>query len=189
VGGEVAGIMAHASRRNVPRRRKLLDVLRPNLRAKRVWDVDPDMLRARGIRGLVVDLDNTIVDWNRWEVRDQVKGWAERAGRAGIRCCITSNTRGVDRIKAVADRIGAQWLANAGKPRRGACRRAMELMGTAPRETAVIGDQIFTDVLAGNRLGLATILVGALSPVDFPGTKIARLLERALGRWLYAKGW
>ena len=164
-------------------------MLRPNLRAERVWDVDPKMLRARGIRGLVLDLDNTIVDWNRWELRDQVKQWAQEARRAGMRCCITSNTRGVDRIKAVADQMGAQWMANAGKPRRRACLRAMELMGTAPPETAVIGDQIFTDVLAGNRLGLVTILVGALSRADFPGTKIARLLERMLGRWLSEKGW
>jgi len=164
-------------------------MLRPNLRVERVWDVDLASLRARGIKGLILDLDNTLVDWNRWEVRDRVKRWAQEARRAGMRCCIASNTRSVDRTKAVAEQVGAQWITSAGKPRRKGCLRAMESMGTAPPETAVIGDQIFTDILAGNRLGLATILVGPLSSVDFPGTKIARLLERLLGRWLYAKGW
>lgn len=187
--GEVAGIMPETRRGNLCRGKKLLDMLRPNLRCDRVWDIDLESLRARGIRGLIIDLDNTLVDWNAWQVREEVKRWAENARRQGIACCIASNTRGTDRISAVAGQLGARWVTNAGKPGVRSYLRAMQLMGTGHAETAVIGDQVFTDVLAGNRLGLFTIWVRALSPVDFPGTKIARLLERLLGRWLHAKGW
>ena len=190
--GEVAGIMPETRRGNLCRGKKgkkLLDMLRPNLRCDRVWDIDLELLRARGIRGLIIDLDNTLVDWNAWEVRHEVKRWAENAGRQGIARCIASNARNRERIRSVAEQVGAQWVANANKPGIGSYRRAMQLMGTAPQETAVIGDQVFTDVLAGNRLGLFTIWVRALSPVEFPGTKIARLLERLLRRWLHAKGW
>jgi hypothetical protein len=91
--------------------------------------------------------------------------------------CIASNARSKTRVSAIADEIGAQWLAPAGKPSRRGLRRAMELLGTEATTTALVGDQLFTDVMGGNRAGLFTILVRPLSGRDFPPTKIMRLLE------------
>lgn len=147
-----------------------------------IWSVALEGLRARGIRGVIVDLDNTLVAWNRYQVPREVVDWARRAGEQGIQLCICSNTRQIERVQEVADRIGAIYVALAGKPTSRGFRRAMRMMGTSPRTTALIGDQIFTDIMGGNRLGLTTILVKPLSRRDFLATKFSRLLE-----WLVLK--
>ena len=155
----------------------MLDLLRPDMMVEAIWDIDVERLRQRGIEGLIVDLDNTIVDWNRNHVREDVRRWLRAAQRAGLRVCIASNARSQVRVSAIAQEIGAQWLAPAGKPSRRGLRRALEMLDTRPQTTALVGDQLFTDVMGGNRAGLFTILVRPLSGRDFPPTKIMRLLE------------
>jgi len=80
----------------------------------------------------------------------------------------------------VAERADVPFIARARKPRRRSFRRAMELMGTKPETTAVIGDQLFTDMLGGNRLGLFTILVTPISKEEFIGTRFMRFLEKLI---------
>ena len=152
-----------------------------------VWDVDPAELRRRGIEGIILDLDNTIVDWNRNEVREEVRRWVQRAKAAGLRLCIASNARRRSRVAGIADEIGCTWLAPAGKPSRRGLRRVMDMMGTTRETTALAGDQIFTDVAGGNRAGLFTILVRPLSGRDFAGTRIMRVFEWFVLRWLRAR--
>jgi hypothetical protein len=158
--------------------------LRPDMMVAAIWDIAPEQLRARGIAGVILDLDNTIVDWNRSEVRDEVRRWAERARQADLRLCIASNARSRARVADIAERVGCSWLAPAGKPSRRGLRQAMEMLGTTPETTALVGDQVFTDVVGGNRLGLLTILVRPLSGRDFPATKIMRAIEWFVLRWL-----
>jgi len=162
----------------------MLKLLRPDMLADAIWEIDLAELRQRGIEGVILDLDNTIVDWNRSEVREEVRRWAGRARQAGLRLCIASNARGRARVAAIAEEIGATWLAPAGKPSRRGLRRAMAMLGTIPDATAVVGDQVFTDVMGGNRLGLFTILVRPLSGRDFAGTRIMRIFEWFVMRWL-----
>jgi HAD superfamily phosphatase (TIGR01668 family) len=162
----------------------MFSILRPNMMVDAVWDIDPGELRARGIEGIILDLDNTIVDWNRNEVREEVRQWVQRTKAAGLRLCIVSNARSRSRVAGIADEIGCAWLAPAGKPSRRGLRRAMEIMGTDRQATALAGDQIFTDVAGGNRAGLFTILVRPLSGRDFAGTRIMRVLERFVLRRL-----
>ncbi len=166
----------------------LLKLLRPRLLVDAVWDIDVALLREKGIRGLILDLDNTLVDWNEWHVRPEVVSWMKTVAENGLACCVASNTREPARLRAVAEQLGASWLLNAGKPLPKAYTRAMRLMGTTPSETAVIGDQIFTDMLGGNLLGLTTIAVRPLSSRDFLGTKLARLAERVLRPWIFPRG-
>jgi len=162
----------------------MFDSLRPDMMVDAIWDIAPEQLRARGIAGVILDLDNTIVDWSRSEVREEVRRWAELAQQAGLRLCIASNARGKARVADIAERVGCSWLAPAGKPSRGGLRRVMEMLGTTPQTTALVGDQVFTDIVGGNRLGLFTILVRPLSRRDFPATKIMRIIEWFVLRWL-----
>ncbi len=162
----------------------MVNLLRPDMMADAIWDISVEQLRKLGIEALIVDLDNTIVDWNRSHMRAEVQGWLERAQRMGMRVCIASNARGKARVAAIAAEVGCAWLAPAGKPSRRGLRRALEMLGTQPRTTALVGDQLFTDVMGGNRLGLFTILVRPLSGRDFPATKLTRLVEWFLLRWL-----
>ena len=93
--------------------------------------------------------------------------------------CLVSNNK-KDRVSNFGRILGVPALSKARKPRRRAFREAMRIMNTRPETTAVIGDQIFTDVLGGNRLGLYTILVVPLSKQEFIGTRCMRHLERVV---------
>lgn len=154
--------------------------LRPDAHLRGVDEIPLAALIARGIRGLALDLDNTIVAWNGDRVPPAVAAWLRRAREAGISLCIVSNASRSGRVQRVAEAIAAHGVARAAKPSRRALREAMRRMGTKPEETAVIGDQIFTDVWGGNRAGLYTILVDPLTARDFPMTKLSRWAERLL---------
>jgi len=155
--------------------------LRPSSRVSTVYDIDLGALRARGIRGVILDLDNTIVPWGVHEVSPRLSGWIATAQDADLRLCIVSNNMG-RRVTAIAARLGLPIVAGALKPRRRALRRAMTVMGTTPEATALVGDQLFTDILGGNRLGLHTILVRSQSREEFMLTRLVRLVERFLLR-------
>jgi uncharacterized protein len=150
--------------------------LRPDTQADSIYAIDPSALRARGIRGVILDLDNTIVPWGAWDVPSALGPWIAAARAVDLRLCIVSNNAGA-RVAHLAARLDLPAVAGAWKPRRRALRRALGLMGTVPGTTALIGDQLFTDVLGGNRLGLHTILVRPQAPRDFPLTRLTRLAE------------
>lgn len=151
--------------------------LRPDAEADSIYAIDPSALQARGIRGVILDLDNTIVPWGAWDVPQALGPWIAAARAVGLHLCIVSNNAGA-RVAHIAAVLDLPVVTGAWKPRRRALRRALGMMGTAPDATALIGDQVFTDVLGGNRLGLHTILVHPQSPREFPLTRLTRLAER-----------
>jgi HAD superfamily phosphatase (TIGR01668 family) len=151
--------------------------LRPDLEAESLYAIDPAALRARGIAGVILDLDNTIVPWGAWEAPAAFGPWIAAARAADLRLCIVSNNSG-PRVAHLAAVLDLPAVTSAWKPRRRALRRALGLMGTPAAATALIGDQRFTDVLGGNRLGLHTILVPPQTRREFPLTYLTRLLER-----------
>lgn len=162
------------------RRLGVLERLRPRETAGWVWEVDLEGLAGRGIRGLVLDLDNTLVNWNSDHIRPEVSAWLDRAKRLGFSLCISSNAHSPRRVRRLSERLGTLCVTHAGKPRARAFTRPMEIMGTTPETTAVVGDQLFTDILGGNRAGVHTVLVRPLGWFEFPGTMISRLLERVV---------
>ena len=155
--------------------------LRPDAEAESIYAIDPAALRARGIRGVILDLDNTIVPWGTWDVPAALVPWIAAARAVDLRLCIVSNNAGA-RVAHIAAAIDVPVVTGAWKPRRRALRRALGMMGTAPGTTALIGDQVFTDILGGNRLGLHTILVRPQSGREFPLTRLTRLAERIVVR-------
>lgn len=153
--------------------------LRPDAEADSIFAIDPAALRARGIRGVILDLDNTMVPWGAWDVPSALGPWIAAARRVDLRLCIVSNNAGA-RVAHIAAALGLPAVTGAWKPRRRALRRALGMMGTAPAATALIGDQVLTDVFGGNRLGLHTILVHPQSAREFPLTRLTRLAGRLL---------
>jgi HAD superfamily phosphatase (TIGR01668 family) len=91
--------------------------------------------------------------------------------------CLVSNNLST-RVSRFSRALDIPAIAKAAKPRRRSFRQAMEIMGTTAEHTAVIGDQLFTDVLGGNRLHLFTVLVSPLSPLEFWTTRLVRRAER-----------
>ncbi len=156
--------------------------LEPTLLAKAVWEIDLDDLRSRGVKGIILDLDNTIAYWNEREVLPQAREWIARARERGLALYLVSNAFRGSRVRAVAGELGIGCVRRAGKPFGAGYRRAMKEMKISPAETCVIGDQVFTDILGGNRLGLTTILVEPLAARESPHTRLIRLIERPLRR-------
>lgn len=146
--------------------------------------IDPQVLRRKGIRGILIDLDNTLVPWRSTEVVEDVRQWLSKVKECGLQVCIVSNAASSCRVARMSDWLGLPNIPRSFKPRRRGFRRGLQLMGLRPHEVAVIGDQIFTDVLGGNRLGAFTILVQPLSHRDFISTKFVRLIERLVLRWM-----
>jgi len=155
---------------------RLFRLITPDAFYGSVTEIEPDSLSRQGIRGLIIDLDNTLCPWDTEEIPPEVEDWIRRVTESGIRICLVSNNRS-RRAERMGKRLGIPALGGAMKPRRRGLRKAMALLGTGHRETAVIGDQVFTDILAARRLGVGAILVRPQSRREFPGTRLARLLE------------
>ncbi|MDP2857849.1 MAG: YqeG family HAD IIIA-type phosphatase [Bacillota bacterium] len=162
----------------------MLRWLRPAEFHKTVWQVDGAKLVSRGVVAVLVDLDNTIVEYRQYRTSDALEKWIAGLKSHGLRICIVSNSRRQALAASLGAHIDVPVITRAGKPSRRALRRAMAMLGAGPSETAVIGDQVFTDILAGNRLGCHTILVSPLSRHEFPGTRLVRILERFVLRSL-----
>jgi len=153
-------------------------LLYPELYVPSLFDIDLEALRKKGINSLIIDLDNTIMPRGARRPEQAVEEWLSRVREQGFRLCIVSNSRDSS-VRELTHRLGVPVIIRAVKPRRRPFVRALELMGATREETAVIGDQIFTDVLGGNRLGLYTILIDPLDGKEFIGTRlISRPLER-----------
>ncbi len=154
----------------------------PNEYVQSVTEITPESLRAQGIRALLLDLDNTLTPWRSREVPPEVEAWVKRMQTAGIALCFVSNTRNMARLKWLSERLGIPYARGAMKPRRDMLRRALQMLNVLPKHAAIAGDQLFTDIWGGNRLGLYTIWVHPMRPHEFIGTKISRMVERWLLR-------
>lgn len=153
----------------------------PSQKFDSIFDIPLRELIASGIKGLIFDLDNTLTEWNK-ELSSETTAWLKDAKNIGFKLCFVSNNSDI-RVREVADVVDVPFVARAGKPLRRSFRKAMGLMRTTTDTTAVVGDQIFTDIWGGNRLGLLTILVSPISSKEFLGTRVVRLLENILLKW------
>lgn len=155
----------------------------PNLQLPAVEALDLALLHDRGIRGVLLDLDNTLTPWKSRDIAPAVVDWVRALAGTGIGACIVSNAATARRVRPVADALDLCWITRALKPLPHGFRRAMAMLDTDPASTAVVGDQLFTDILGGNRLGLFTVLVDPISQREALFTKLVqRPLERLVGR-------
>lgn len=153
-------------------------MLHPHLRVASVHEVTPALLADEGIRSLLVDVDDTLLSSRTDDLDPNVTRWFESLKAAGVAVAILSNGS-QERVRQIATVVGVPALSLAGKPFRVAFRRGLKLLGNAsPESTAMVGDQLFTDVLGARQAGLKTILVEPLSPGKLPHTRLARRLER-----------
>ena len=127
----------------------------------------------------MLDLDNTLVPWNEGAVTEEAAEWMRSVLRAGMKICLlTNNYSSVAR--AVAEQFGVSSIKGALKPSPWAFGGALKMLDVQASQAAVVGDQIFTDVLGGKLAGMRAVLVRPLGSAEFPTTKFMRLLERPL---------
>lgn len=151
----------------------------PDLYLKDIFAIDTEKLKNNGIKGIITDMDNTLVPWCDRTVYPKLASWFSGLKEEGFKLYIVSNNSR-DRVTELAQELDIPAIWYAAKPRRKAFRKAISQMQLSPAQVAVVGDQLLTDVLGGNRLGLFTILVNPISEKEFFWTKISRFLERLL---------
>jgi len=160
----------------------------PSLYVDSIYDIDLDQLQAHGIKGIITDLDNTLVRWDQPDATAELVKWLDHVrDERGIKVCIVSNNDD-HRVETFSKPLNIPWIAKARKPLNVSFVKALQVLGTKREETVVIGDQLFTDVLGGNRMGLYTILVVPIGKNEFIGTKVLRLMERIALRILRSRG-
>ena len=150
---------------------------RPDHKFTRVGEITPELLTREGIRGLILDLDNTLTRWEEDKVAPGIPEWIDALKESGIRMVILSN--GLREKQDTVARALDLPLVRAPLPKPFAVgfTKALEIIGLPREEVAMVGDIVVTDIWGANRLGIHTMLVEPLSPRDFPGTKIWRALE------------
>ena len=153
--------------------------LRADHHADTLPEVPLDLLTEAGIRGIVVDLDNTVCAYHQPELAPGVAEWVSAARDRGFALVLVSNNFS-ERVASIGSLLGIPVVPNALKPLPFAFLRALKLLGTPRRATIVIGDQLFTDVLGAKLLGMRTILTKPLVERDFPLTRVLRFLERTI---------
>lgn len=154
-----------------------MPLLRPTLYFHSVCEITPQLLREREITALVLDVDNTLATHGHPIPFQGVSEWLDRMRLAGIKLLILSNNSR-KRVAPFADRLGLAFTSRAFKPLSFGLRRACRQMGTAMSQTAIVGDQLFTDVLCGNLAGAKTVLLDPISPEEGPLFRFKRVLER-----------
>ncbi|MHB1460275.1 MAG: YqeG family HAD IIIA-type phosphatase [Armatimonadota bacterium] len=158
----------------------------PDQMAIRVTDISADSLIENGFYAVLLDIDNTIIPWQGMVISEAVHAWVDTLRKAGIKICLVSNTHRPKRLSALAQSLGVVHVPHAAKPRRRGLRQALEVLGVDIDHAVMIGDQVFTDIWAGNRMRMNTILVQPVDAREFFGTKISRVLERVL-MWGYRR--
>ena len=157
-----------------------MGLLTPTERVDAIQDIDIGTLVSDGIRCVLVDRDNTCVPRGQADVPDAVVEWFSMLRKEGIEVCIVSNNFRGRHIERTARQLGCGFIALAWKPSPLALRRVLRILRMSPEETVMVGDQSYTDIVAGNLTGMRTILVKPQDPDAEPRyTKIMRhLFER-----------
>lgn len=168
---------------------KFWNLLTPTQVVKQIGDIRPADLSARGITAIITDLDNTLVPWRRYNIAEDVVQWLADLEAAQIKIVIASNTLHTSRLQKLAQEMRIPFVDRVRKPWVGGFLRAMQLMQSSREQTAVVGDQIFTDVLCGNRLQLHTVLLRPpIAKEEFFWTRMLRRIENILINLLQRKG-
>lgn len=159
----------------------------PSEYKKTIFDITPEDLKARGIRGIITDLDNTLVEWDRPDATPKLIEWLASMKQSGIKVVIVSNNNEM-RVKSFSEPLGIPFIFQARKPMGKAFRRAIKVLDLQRKQIVVIGDQMLTDIFGGNRNKLHTILVLPVAKSDGFVTKFNRMVERRIMKKLKQQG-
>ena len=150
--------------------------LYPKAYFKSVKDITIEFLNKNNIKALILDVDNTILDFD-LEIPQGIDTWCEELKEKGIKFCILSNTNKIAKVQKAAKALNLPYFNLATKPLKRGFKKAIKLLGEKPENIAAVGDQIFTDVWGANRCKLYPILVKPIGEKDIITTKIKRPLE------------
>ena len=140
------------------------------------YEIDFEALYQSGVRGVLFDIDNTLVPHGA-PADERAKELFARLKELGIGVCLISNNQ-LGRVKSFADSVGAAYIENAHKPSVKGYQAAMGRIGCTTENTVFVGDQLFTDIYGANRTGIPTILVKPIHPKEEIQIVLKRYLEK-----------
>lgn len=147
-----------------------------------VYDVTPELLLKRGVKGIILDIDNTLVPYEIPEPTEEVRGWLTLMTENGMKIAFVSNNH-APRVELFNKTLSFPAFPDSGKPLKKSCLKALEAMECKPEEVALIGDQVFTDVLAGKIAKMnTTVLVKPIKDKKNLFFRFKRLLEKPVIR-------
>ena len=144
-----------------------------------VKDINIELLNKNNIKGLILDVDNTLINLDR-KMPTGVSDWARKLKAEGIKMCILSNSNKLDKVEAVAKIIDVPYIFFGKKPLKSGFLRAREILKLPNENIAVVGDQILTDIIGANRCGMFSILVKPIEEKDYLITRIKRPIEKLI---------
>jgi HAD superfamily phosphatase (TIGR01668 family) len=159
----------------------------PNQYVPSIYNINLEELKAKGMKSIIVDLDNTLVESNCRDATPKLIEWLQQLQQMGFKVMIVSNNNET-RVSTFAIPLQIPFIHRAKKPLSISFRRALVELGTEETHTVMVGDQLLTDVWGGNRMGLHTILVVPISGVEGVFTRFNRRLERLVFRWIEKRG-
>lgn len=154
-------------------------MLFPKQKVHRVTDISSEQLYAMGIRGLILDIDNTLTTHDNPVPSDGVANWLEQVRAQGISMLVLSNNHAA-RVAPFAELLGLDFIPDGKKPLPRGFRRCAEALGLSKEQLCIIGDQIFTDILGANCYGCYSILVEPIQMETTAFFKFKRFLEKII---------
>ena len=153
----------------------------PNEYFDKIDKITIEYLQKNKIKALILDMDNTLINVKE-EMPENIENWAKGLKGQGEKLIIVSNSNKKSKIEKTANKIGIKYIVFAKKPLKSGLKKAMKILGEKPENIAVVGDQIFTDIIGGNRCKMKTILIDSLEKKDFWYTAWKRPIEDNIKR-------
>lgn len=157
--------------------------IRPKVKLERVTDITIEILNKYGIKALILDVDNTLSTHHGQVLTDGLLEWLELMRKNGIKMTVLSNSK-EKRLIPFAEKIGLDFISLGLKPLPFGYWRALKRLGTSKKETAIVGDQLFTDIIGGNCVGVTTVLLTPIKLESSFSFRFKRKIERFLIRKL-----
>lgn len=154
-------------------------LLYPKKYFKKITDITVEFLKENKIQGLILDVDNTLIDFN-LNVLEGLEQWHEDIVKNGIKTIIVSNTNKKEKIKMISSLLKIDYIMFAMKPSKKGFIEAKKRLNLEEENIAAIGDQIFTDVLGANRNKMFSILVEPIDKKDIWLTVVKRPIEKMI---------
>ncbi len=152
-------------------------ILYPKLYLEKVTDITIEILKKYHIEALILDMDNTLLDFDK-KIVEGGKQWVEQLKRNGIKICIASNSGKKEKVEMLSNELGIEnYILWSMKPLKFGVKKAQKILKTKNENIAVVGDQIFTDVIVANRCHMFSILVKPIKEKDIWITKMKRPFE------------
>lgn len=144
---------------------------------KKVSDISIEYLNQNNIKGIILDVDNTLIDYYK-HMTEETTNWVNMLKENNIKLCILSNSNKKEKVKEVAKKLDLEYSYWGMKPLKRGFKKAKKILNLPNSEIAAVGDQIFTDVIGANRMKMFSILVEPIEEKDIWVTLLKRPIEK-----------